>query len=132
MIRTFFTVATVAATLGVGGSALADEAHRLQGLFCNTEAQIDQALAGISAGVTPTRAAELANHDGVVCTHVDRIEYLIVRPAALGNPVLPLVKYRGVLVGVLVGDTLRPVTPEVELYFLTPRQITGAVIERRT
>ena len=106
--------------------------HRLQGLFCNTEAQIDQALADIAAGVSPRRAADLANRGAVVCTYVDRIEYRIARPVALGDAALPLVKYRGALVGVLVGDALRPVTPEAELYFLTPRQVAGAAIERRT
>lgn len=132
MIRRYLSVATVAAALAAGGSALADEAQRLQGLFCNTEAQIDQALADIAAGVSPRRAADLANRDAVVCTYVDRIEYLIARPVALGDAALPLVKYRGALVGVLVGDALRPVTPEAELYFLTPRQVAGAAIERQT
>ena len=84
MIRRYLSVATVAAALAAGGSALADEAQRLQGLFCNTEAQIDQALADIAAGVSPRRAADLANRDAVVCTYVDRIEYLIARPVALG------------------------------------------------
>ena len=82
--------------------------------------------------MSPPLAADRANRDAVVCTYVDRIEYLITRPVALGNPVLPLVKYRGALVGVLVGDALRPVTPEVELYFLTPQQVAGATTERRT
>jgi hypothetical protein len=132
MIRRYLSVATVAAALAAGGSALASEAQRLQGLFCNTEAQIDQALGDIAAGVSPRRAADRANRDAVVCTHVDRIEYLIARPAALGDPALPLVKYRGALVGVLVGDVLRPVTPEVELYFLTPQEVAGAATERRT
>lgn len=132
MIRRYLSVATVAAALAAGGSALADEAQRLQGLFCNTEAQIDQALADIAAGVSPRRAADLANRDAVVCTYVDHIEYLIARPVALGDAALPLVKYRGALAGVLVGDVLRPVTPEAELYFLTPRQVAGAAIERRT
>lgn len=132
MIRRYLSVAAVASALAAGGSALADEAQRLQGLFCNTEAQIDQALADIDAGVSPRRAAELANSDAVVCTYVDRIEYLIVRPVAHDDAALPLAKYRGTLVGVLVGDAVRPVTPEVELYFLTPRHVVGAAVERRT
>jgi hypothetical protein len=68
MIRRYLSGATVAAALAAGGSALADEAQRLQGLFCNTEAQIDQALADIAAGVSPRRAADLANRGAVVCT----------------------------------------------------------------
>ncbi len=131
MIRRSLSIATFAAALATG-SALADEAQRLQGLFCNTETQIDQALANIAAGVSPRAAADLANRDAVVCTYVDRIEYLIARPAAYGEAAPPLVKYRGALVGVLVGGALRPITPEVELYFLTPRQVVGAPIERRT
>jgi hypothetical protein len=131
MIRKFISVATFAAALAAGGSAVAGEAQRLQGLFCNTEAQIDQALADIAAGVPPPRAADRANRDAVVCTYVDRIAYLIARPAALGDPALPLVKYRGALVGVMVGGALRPVTPEVELYFLTPHKVAGAASERR-
>jgi hypothetical protein len=132
MIRRYVSVATVAAALAAGDSALADGPQGLQGLFCNTEVQIDQALADIAAGVSPRSAADLANRDAVVCTYVDRLQYLIARPVALGDTALPLVKYRGVLVGVLVGDALRPVTPEAELYFLTPRKVPGATIERRT
>jgi hypothetical protein len=89
MIRRYLsvaTVATVAAALAGGGSALADEALRLQGLFCNSEAQIDQALADIAAGLSPRRAADLANRDAVVCTYVDRIEYLIAPPSPSGTP----------------------------------------------
>lgn len=132
MIRRHLPVAAVAALLAGGGPALADEVHRLQGLFCNTEAQIDQALTEMAASASPRRAADLVNRDAVVCTYVDRIEYLIARPVALGHPALPLVKYRGALVGVVVGGTLRPVTPEVELHFLTPQQIVGAAIGGRT
>lgn len=132
MIRRFLSVATVAAALAAGGSALANEAQRLKGLFCNTEAQIDQARADIAAGLPPRLAADRANRDAVVCTYVDRIEYLIARPVALGHLAPPLVKYRGALVGVLVGDALRPVSPEVELFFLTPKQVAGAATERRT
>ncbi|MBC7286370.1 hypothetical protein, partial [Hoeflea sp.] len=63
---------------------------------------------------------------------IDRIEYLIARPVALGDAALPLVTYRGALVGVVVGGTLRAVTPEAELYFLAPRLIADAAIERQT
>src|SRR5690606_16875295 len=121
MIRRHLAVAAVAALLAGGGPALADGVHRLQGLFCNTEAQIDQALTEMAASASPRRAADLVNRDAVVCTYVDRIEYLIARPVALGHPALPLVKYRGALVGVVVCDSLRPVTPTVELHYLHPR-----------
>ena len=129
MIRLSLSLAAAAATLGA--AAPAAEVQRLQGLFCNTEAQIDQAVAHIAADLSPRRAAEIANRDDIVCTYIDRIEYVIAGPVALGDTSMPLVKYRGALVGVVVGDALRPVTPEAELYFVTPRQIAGAAIERQ-
>jgi hypothetical protein len=124
--------AGLAAELAAGAPATAGEAQRLQGLFCNTEAQIDRARADILGGLTPSRAADLANRDAVVCTHVDRLHYLIEGPVALGDEGFPLVTYRGALVGVLVGGALRPVSPAAELFFLTPRRVAGAVTERRT
>ena len=131
MIRLSFFLATAAATLTGLGAASADEVRRLQGLFCNTEAQIDRAVAHIAAGLSPRRAAEIANRDDIVCTYIDRIEYVIAGPVALGDTSMPLVKYRGALVGVVVGDALRPVIPEAELYFVTPREIAGVAVERQ-
>jgi hypothetical protein len=43
-----------------------------------------------------------------------------------------LVKYRGMLVGVTVGDRLRPVLPPVEIFFITPERLADAAVERRT
>jgi hypothetical protein len=132
MIRRFLSVAVIGAGLAVGCSALAEDAQRLQGLFCNTEAQIDQALANIAGGVSPRHAADLANLESVVCNYVDRIEYLIARPVALGATSLPIVKYRGALVGVIIGGALKPVVPEAEVYFLTPREVVDAAVEEQT
>ncbi len=131
MIRRHFCVSAVTLVL-VGGSAHAEDNHFLQGLFCNTEAQIDEALKDIAVGASPLRAAALANRDEVVCTYIDRIMYVIVDPVTLGDPALPLIKFRGTLVGVRVGDALRPVNPEIEIFFLTTQQIGEAPIERRT
>ena len=124
--------AGLAAELATGAPAAAGEAHRLQGLFCNTEAQIDRARADILGGLPPSRAADVANRDAVVCTYVDRLHFLIERPVALGDDRFPLVTYRGALTGVLVGGALRPVSPAAELFFLTPERVAGAVIERRS
>jgi hypothetical protein len=132
MIREYLSIAAVAAVVSAGGPSFADEVHSLQGLFCNTEAQIDNALAGIANGVSLRRAADLANRDAVVCTYVDRIEFLIVRPVVLSTATIPLVKYRGSLIGVSVGGVLKPVTPASEVYFLTTEQIASPAIELRT
>src|SRR5690606_27761880 len=118
--------------LAGGGPSLADEVHRLQGLCCNTEGQINQALTEMAASASPRRPAALVNRDAVVCSYVAHTGYLTARPLALGHAAMPLAKYRRALVGVVVGGTRRPVTPEVELHFLTPQQIVGAAIGGRT
>jgi hypothetical protein len=124
--------AALAAGLAAAAPAAAGEAHRLQGLFCNTEGQLDRALAAVAGGLTPARAAELTNRGAVVCTHVDRLHYLIEQPVALGDGAVAPVRYRGALTGVLVGGALRPISPPVELFFVTPARVAGAVVERRT
>jgi hypothetical protein len=132
MTRSRLASTALAAALAAAAPASAQDPRPLQGLFCNTEAQIDRALADIAAGLSPGRAADRANRDAVVCTHVDRLHFMIAGPVALGDDAVPLVKYRGALVGVLVGGNLRPVTPATDLYFLTPGELPGAVVERRT
>jgi len=107
--------------------ARAEGVRLLQGLFCNTEAQIDGARALIAQGRHPAAAADQLNRDAVVCTYVDRLHYLIVGARLLGDA-LPA-KYRGRLVAVDVGDARRPVTPPVELYFLTPERLAAAAVE---
>ena len=115
--------------------ALADDARlRLQGLFCNTEDQLDGALANFDRVRSFTAAAEIANVDEVVCTYVDALHYLIDAPVEIagdrGGLLLP--RYRGRLVGVFAGDRLRPVSPPVEVHFVTPGRLAGAVVERRS
>jgi hypothetical protein len=51
---------------------------------------------------------------------------------ALGATSLPIVKYRGALVGVIIGGALKPVVPEAEVYFLTPREVVDAAVEEQT
>ncbi len=125
----------LAVLLGVGGPARAgDGAFGLQGLFCNSEAQIDGTLAHIRQGLSPYSAVEFANRGEVVCTYVDRLRYVVERPVDIGRTGSSFapVKYRATLVGVWVGDNLRPVAPPVEIFFVTPGRIVGAVFERPT
>jgi hypothetical protein len=113
--------------LPAGEAPLAADARRLQGLFCNTEAQIDRAREEMAKGRHPRSVAERLNRDAVVCTYVDRLHFLIVGARLLGEALPP--KYRGSLVAVDVGDARRPVSPPVELYFLIPEPLPGARAE---
>jgi hypothetical protein len=129
-------LALAAALALAGGSAVRadDGAFGLQGLFCNSEAQIDGTLAHIRKGLSPHTAVELANRNAVVCTYVDRLGYVVEGPVDIGRTGSSFapVKYRGMLVGVRVGDNLRPVAPPVEIYFVTPGRIVDAAVERPT
>ena len=135
MKRTYLSGVTVATALVAGGYALAHEAQHLQGLrSCNTESQIDEALADIAAGLSPRRAADRANPaTRLVCTNVvDDIGHPDCPPRGARRPRAPLVKYRGALLGAPVGHAVRPVAPEFALYFQTPQRVAGAAAERRT
>lgn len=115
----------------LSGPAVAEEAGiRLQGVFCNTEGQIDAALHAMGEGLSPGAAVETVNRDAVHCTHADLLEFVVDRPVAVGVRA-PFVKHRGRLVGVVVGGRLMRVSPPAEVYFVTPDPPAGAVAERR-
>ena len=109
-----------------------DQVSRIHGLFCNSEAQLDETLAHIGRNVSPRLAVELTNEHGVVCTYADKIELVITRPIDIGRArgTTQLVKFKAMLVAVFVGDNLRAVTPPAEIFFVTPKQPAGAPIER--
>jgi len=110
--------------------AQAGDGHVVQGLFCNTAAQVDQALELMRARLSPQAAAAALNKDKVVCTYIDRIHYMVVRPVVLGRAYsgVRLTKYRATLVAVLVGGKARPVDPSVPVFFLTTQELNGAVV----
>jgi hypothetical protein len=120
------------AALAMQGPALAEE-RVVQGLFCNTEDQIDGALALVASGLSARTAVDLANGAGVVCTCVDRLHYVVERPVSIGGSgFVPFAKYRAMLTGVVAGGRLRAVSPPVEVFFVTPDRLAGAAVERRT
>jgi hypothetical protein len=108
-----------------------DQVSRIQGLFCNSEAQLDETLTHIGRNVPPSFAVALTNEHGVVCTYADKIEFVINRPIDIGRAHgSQLVKFKAMLVAVLVGNNLRVVTPPAEIFFVTPNQPAGAAIQR--
>ncbi|MFZ5672873.1 MAG: hypothetical protein ACOZAM_07905 [Pseudomonadota bacterium] len=110
-----------------------DRTHALQGLFCNTAEQIDEALTHMRRGLSPRSAVELANRDAVVCTFVDVLHYVVDRPVVIkeirGSP--PMFKYQGALVAVVAGGTKRPVIPPVQIFFAIPERLHNAPLEGR-
>ena len=101
-------------------------------LFCNTEAQLDEALAHIGRNLSPRAAIAIVNKDAVVCNNVDQIEYALIHLVDIGRVrgLVPLVKYRGTLVGVVVGQRLRPVEPPVTVFFVAPDRLAAIRVER--
>jgi hypothetical protein len=104
----------------------------LQGLFCNTEEQIDGALGLMIQGQTPRAAAALANKSAVVCTYVDELRYVVGHPVEIwqNKSAVAAAKYKAVLTGVVVGGRLRPISPPVEIFFAVPERLSDAAIER--
>jgi hypothetical protein len=117
----------------VGLAAAGERTYRLRGLFCNTERQVDEALDYMSRRVSPRIAAELANDGEIVCTYVDLLHFVVEQPLIIGEipGALPLVKYEAKLVGVVVGASVRPVSPPAIVFFATTERLRGSVVERR-
>lgn len=115
--------------VGLGSVAQADEMHAVQGLFCNTRTQIDSAMGHMLDGVGPRQAAELENGDSVACVYADRVKYVVTLPFIVGESFLtvPVTTYEATLIGVLVGDRLRPVVPPVTIFFVTDKRLEGAL-----
>jgi hypothetical protein len=129
--KTLALAACLALTLH--SAALAqDQPLRLQGLFCNTEEQIDGALGFMSQGQTPRAAAALSNKDDVVCTYVDELRYVVEHPVEIwqNRSAVAAAKYKAALTGVIVDGRLRPISPPVEIFFAVPERLADAAIER--
>ena len=104
----------------------------LQGLFCNSVEQIDEAVIHMRKGLSPRAAVELVNREAVACTFVDLLRYVVDRPVVIDEipGSFPLFKYEGTLVAVIVGGAVRPVTPPVHIFFAMPQKLANAPTER--
>ncbi|WP_192364920.1 hypothetical protein [Mesorhizobium mediterraneum] len=131
-MKTLLTCALLATLLQSNHSIAGEATHRLFGLFCNTEAQLDETLAHIRRNLSPRAAIAIVNEDAVVCNNVDQIEYALIHLVDIGRVrgLVPLVKYRGTLVGVVVGQRLRPVEPPVTVFFVAPDRLAAIRVER--
>jgi hypothetical protein len=105
----------------------------LQGLFCNSAEQIDEAVTHMRKGLSPRAAVELVNREAVVCTFVDLLRYIVDRPVVIEEipGSFPLFKYEGTLVAVVVGGDIRPVTPPVHIFFAIPERLGDSPLEGR-
>ncbi len=121
------------ACLGTLGSGLTagEGPATLQGVFCNAEAQIDATIGAMRAGAPPQVAVEAANREAIVCSYIDRLGFVVEGVVALADGGSgPLTKHRGLLIGVVAGDRLRPVAPPVEVFFVTPDRVVATAVER--
>ena len=127
-MKKLFLAALIAGMFGA--NAQAQQGHVLHGLFCNTEAQIDETLAHMSLNLAPQAAVELMNKEKVACVLADKVQYMIIRPLIIGgkNHGTSLLKYQATLVGVLVGENIRPVEPPVQIFFVTTERLIGTVV----
>ena len=77
-MKKLFFMAFIAVAFGV--SAHAKTNHVLHGLFCNTEAQIDETVAHMALKLTPRAAVELTNEKMIACVWADKVQYMIASP----------------------------------------------------
>ncbi|TIP85779.1 MAG: hypothetical protein E5X58_33905 [Mesorhizobium sp.] len=93
-MKTLLTCALLATLLQSNHSIAGEATHRLVGLFCNTEAQLDETLAHIRRNLSPRAAIAIVNEDAVVCNNVDQIEYALIHLVDIGRVrgLVPLVK----------------------------------------
>ena len=125
MLKLFLAALVVVA---FGANARANHGHVLHGLFCNTEAQIEETLAHLSLNLAPQAVVELMNREKVACVLADEIQYMVIHPVIISSNIRgsSLLKYRATLVGVLVGKNIRQVEPPVQIFFVTTKRLTEA------
>jgi hypothetical protein len=128
-MKRLFLAALIAGLFGADTQA--KQGHVLHGLFCNTEAQIDETLAHLSLNLAPQAVIELMNQEKVACVLADKVQYMVVRPFIIGGKNLgaSLWKYQATLVGVLVGGNVRPVEPPVQVFFVTSERLAGVAAQ---
>jgi hypothetical protein len=127
------TIIAVAIFLYTPISQAAEGRHLLQGVFCNSQGQLEQTLTNPRWESNPKLAVELANIDGVVCTFIDRLHYVVLYPSIIGRPQGgdgPIM-YSGILVAVLASGQMRPVDPPARVFFAPGSQLHDLAAEGR-
>ena len=121
------------AFLGSGTEAK-DAGLKLQGMFCNTLEQIDEALTYMDRGASPSLAVELINQRAIVCSYVDRLLFVVRDPVRLGQHRgrLSVEKYEALLTGVIVGERFHPLSPPTSIFFVTPVPLAETSLGQRT
>ncbi len=117
----------VLCVIGAANMAQAGQGRLVHGVFCNTEAQIETTLDFMRDGIAVDRAIALTNASAIVCVLADQVDYMVTAPVSIGNVQLgqfQLTKYKATLVGVTVGENLRPIDPPVPIYFIPDRKLS--------
>lgn len=112
-------------------SAHAGESHVLKGVFCNTQSQVVTVMDTVSNTVTLDEAIEVQNASSVECSYAGAIKMMIVRPIRHGtgrSNGMTYNIYEGTLVGVLVGNDPRPVTPTTQTFFVRIERLEGEAV----
>ncbi len=125
-------VATAILLSGVTARA-SERTQQLQGIFCNSEAQVESVLSLITAGAPAASAVAIVNTATVNCTLVDLLQYVVsdVVQIGWGDGPSRQVRFRANLIGVVVGDRLRSVSPPAVVYFVS-REFVEAPLELKS
>jgi hypothetical protein len=128
-------VASLTLALTLAGQAQAGTSYVAQGLFCNTQKQIADAVRNLGEGLSMNQVMAIANAREVACVWADRIGYMITAPILIERLVHDGVRfpiYEASLVGVLVGTNPRPVEPPVRIYFMSLEEPPTSILNMRS
>jgi hypothetical protein len=124
---TKFPLAVLAVLFQFTGAS-AEDARVIRGLFCNTQAQVEETLGHVERNLTLATAVGLTNKDEVACVNATQVRYMVRGAVVVGKasrPGTPLNLYKATLVGVLIGGNPRPISPPLPIYFVTPEPMPG-------
>ncbi len=116
------------ATCLLSGVAQAEQTRALHGLFCNSEAQVRDALKHYGSNMSLHAAVAIINERAVNCVVADSIKYIISQPLIIDTITqngFTLTMYEASLVGILIGGNTRPVAPPMRTYFVLDKRLDG-------
>ncbi|MFN4142996.1 hypothetical protein [Aestuariivirga sp.] len=125
-------VATAAIVLATA-STLANDRHALNGLFCNTKAQVEMVFKEAGRGIPFQGVVEMVNQDKVVCVHATKVRYVVRNIGSVSTMVSrgsQLNIYEATLTGLIVGGNSRPIEPPLQIFFVPTERLPSAVLLR--
>lgn len=122
-------------TLMLVPHARAEPSSALRGLFCNSRDQLNDTIDRLSTVSSLETSVSITNREEVVCTFAYAISYVVAHPAVIdrrSHEGKLLAIYEAQLIGVQVGDNLRPISPALKIFFVPMDRLPDTAVEVRS